>query len=78
MEIFNKCGAEGGSWYNNCMDFGYQPFLDGTIQGKPGGKMLMERFAAAEDMHNLTKRNDGGDDDAEVPSARLIPLDGVP
>ena len=76
MEIFNKCGAEGGSWYTLCMDFGYQPLLDGAILGLPGGKMLMERFAAAEDMHNLTRRNDGGDDDGEVSPARPMPSDG--
>ena len=78
MEIFNKCGAEGGSWYTSCMDFGYQPFLDGAIQGTPGGKMLMERFSATEDMHNLTRRNDGGDDDGEVPPARPMPSNGGP
>ena len=56
------------------MDLGYQPFLDGVLQGKPGGKMLMERFVE-EDMHNMTRRNDGGDDDGEVPPARPRPSD---
>ena len=58
------------------MDLGYQPFLDGVLQGKPGGKMLMERLADVGDMHNLTMRNDGGDDDGEVPPARPTPSDG--
>ena len=28
-----------------------------------------------EDMHNMTRRNDGGDDDGEVPPARPRPSD---
>lgn len=51
MDIFKQCGGKGGSYYTGCMDFGYQPFLDGAIQGTPG-KMLMER-----DLHNLTESN---------------------
>ena len=37
--------------------------------------MLMERLADVEDMHNLTRRNDGNEDDAEVPPARPMPSD---
>ena len=75
MAIFDKCGAQGGSWYTSCMDFGYQPFLDGTIQGKPSEKMLMERLADVGDMHNLTRRNDDDDNDGEVPPAQPMPSD---
>ena len=58
------------------MDFGYQRFLDVTIHGEPGGKMLMERLADVGDMHNLTRRNDDDDNDGEVPPARPMPSDG--
>lgn len=36
--------------------------------------MLMERFADAGDMHNLTRSNDDGAD-GEVPPARPMPWD---
>lgn len=51
-EILKQSGGKGGSYYENCLDFGYQPFLDGVIQGTPG-KMLMER-----DVHKLTEREE--------------------